>query len=75
VRWHLFVVGYPAGGLALGVLALVVVLAGEAVVVEHCGRGVVVEQPFGGQAGPRLTLELGVLPVAELLGVEVVGVD
>ena len=74
MHWHLLVVGYPAGGLALGVLALAVVFTGEAVIVYHHWRGVFIEQPLGGQAGAGLALELGALPVAELLCVEVVGV-
>jgi len=43
VSWHLPVVGYPAGRLALGVLALAVVFDAKAVVVQHRWGRVIVE--------------------------------
>ena len=74
VGWHLSIVGYPSGGFALGLFALAVVFAAETVVVQHRWRGVVVEKPLGARAAAGHALELGAVPMAELLGVSVIRV-
>lgn len=64
----------PPGSFALDVCPFAVVIAGKAGIVQDLGPGVVIEKPFGGRTVAGLTLELGAVPVAELLGVAFVRV-